>query len=402
MDVRINTDYNKWLKDIPENDVEATVNKFLKLGYITSTLCQTTINPLNTIFKPIQDTLEKNISNLNSNNIHTMKLIETKIDENLSDVKKSIDSFRDIKSKSIIKGKVGESLIENIINNNFPDDCLKDTSGISHSADYQLYTSDNKIIFIEIKTYSSVVNNSEINKFIKDLKRSGGKIGIFISATSGIIGKKRLEVETVDDIKIIYIPNSGFEEIPIIWAILLAKELLKVNVKNSGINENSLNELYNNFEKIYRQFCQVKYEIKSSKDGIEKILDNLYHKSLELDVNIYKALKDAQNMIKDELHDINITLNDAESDDINNFLDKLLKTNDNRFDSYKQLYDISKERNYIIRYPDDMFQWYIFNNDDLVCEMKVKKKKIELLLNNRTVTIDCNKSGLEFFKKVCD
>lgn len=402
MNVTINTDYNKWLNDIPKKDIETTVNKFLKLGYITSTLCQTTINPLNTIFRPIQNTLEKNISQLNNNNIQTMKVIETKIDENLSHVKKSIDSFRDINSKSIIKGKVGELLIENIIKNNFPDDCLKDTSNISHSADYQLYTSDNKVIFIEVKTYSTVVNNGEINKFIKDLKRSGGKMGIFISATSGIIGKKRLEVETLDDIKIIYIPNSGFEEIPIIWAILLAKELLKVNVKNSGINENSLLDLYNNFEKIYRQFCQVKYEIKSSKEGIEKILDNLYHKSLELDVNIYKALTDAQNMIKDELHDINITLNDAESDDINNFLDKLLKTNDSRFESYKQLYDICKERKYTIRYPDDKYQWYIFNNDDFVCELKVKKKKIELLLNNRTVNINCNKSGFDFFKKVCN
>ena len=400
MDITIDTDYNAWLTDIPEKDINDTVNKFLKLGYITSTLCQTTINPLNAIFKPIQTTLEKNILQLNNNNIQTMRVIETKIDENLSHVKKSIDSFRDINSKSIIKGKLGESFVEKIIKNNFPDDCLKDTSNISHSADYQLCTSDNNVILIEVKTYSTAVNNSEINKFINDLKRSGGKIGIFISNTSGIIGKKRLEVETLGDIKIIYIPNAGFEDIPIIWAILLAKELLKINTKSTSLNEDSFLDLYNNFEKVYRQFCQVRFEIKSSKEGIEKILDNLYHKSLELDVNIFKTLADAKNMIKEELHDINITLNDADNDDINNFLDKLLKTADSRFESYKKLYDICNEKKYTIRYPDDNFKWYIFNNMDMLCELKVKKTKIELLLNNRTVTINCNKAGLEFFSKI--
>ena len=65
MKVKINTEYNKWLIDIPEKERENIVNKFLKLGYITSTLCHTSINPLNTIFNPIKESLDKNITLLN-------------------------------------------------------------------------------------------------------------------------------------------------------------------------------------------------------------------------------------------------------------------------------------------------------------------------------------------------
>ena len=57
--------------------------------------------------------------------------------------------------------------------------------------------------------------------------------------------------------------------------ILLAKELLNIQMEPLTLNHQKIKEIYENFELIYKNFCKVKYSIQDTKDVIEKQMNKL-------------------------------------------------------------------------------------------------------------------------------
>ena len=101
MSFTIDTNYNSWIFEIPEKERNDVCNKFLKLGYLTSNLCKTSINPEGTIFKNLNTKIQQSLSTMDVKNVANMKVIETKICENLDRVKVSIEKLTESNSKSI-------------------------------------------------------------------------------------------------------------------------------------------------------------------------------------------------------------------------------------------------------------------------------------------------------------
>ena len=99
MQVNIDINYNNWLKEIPKDEVESIVNKYLKLGYLTSTLTTSQLNISNEIFNPIQDSLDQ----ISQHQENKLEIIGTQINENLDFVKQSIDKLTQYTNKSLQK-----------------------------------------------------------------------------------------------------------------------------------------------------------------------------------------------------------------------------------------------------------------------------------------------------------
>ena len=75
---------------------------------------------------------------------------------------------------------------------------------------YPSFLSDknSSLEFLEVKNYKSPIPRKEIDKFKRDMSKTGNKLGIFISLYSNIVGKKRFHIENFNDKqKIIYIPS---------------------------------------------------------------------------------------------------------------------------------------------------------------------------------------------------
>ena len=188
MEVNIDLNQNKWVTSIPKNDVNNVINKYLRLGYIVSTLSHQTINPMNSIFDPIINKM----NTTNHDNDALLKTIEGRIGENIISLRNTIDNLIYQSANSSIKGKIAEKQISNIIIDNFPDDTVDITAQKDYESDIQLKTNDGITLYIEVKMYKAPVTTSQIDKFKRDIIRSGIKVGILISTTSGITGKKRL------------------------------------------------------------------------------------------------------------------------------------------------------------------------------------------------------------------
>ena len=385
MKINIDPELNSWILNIPENEIENVANKYLKLGYLTSTLCETNLNYNNNIFDPIKNKLE----NLSESNNYKLELIGSKINENLDVVKRSIDHLSANNNKSVLKGQYGENLVESIIDINFPDYSLINTTKKDCASDYQLVTNLGDIMLIEVKNYSNVVPSNEVNKFIRDISQSSSKIGIFISLHSGISNKKRFCIDYYDDKKIIFIPKSGTEGSSIIWGILLGLELINCNSKYNNITETNLMEIYNDFEKVLNSHFSLMNNIKDSKEKIEKTLNNLYISTIDYDINIKNAFKDVKNKIRSELNNISVKLIENDYEYYEKIIHDLNEQKDNKYVIYYEILELVKLNNKKIRAEEEnKLNWEIYDSDKIICNIKSNKRKVEILYEDNIITIN--------------
>ena len=388
--IEIDIDKNSWIEKIPEDYREQVINKYLNLGYVMSTLCQQTVNPMSTLFEPIMN----KVSESSNQSELTLNAINSSIRENIGSLRGTIDNFIYQSANSSLKGKIGENQINDILSDHFPDDVIELTAQKDFESDIQLITPEGIKIYIEVKTYKSLVTTSQIDKFKRDILRSGIKVGIMISTTSGITGKKRMEYEQLDEEQyIIYIPNSGFEHIPVIWAVLFAKKLVTMTNKKKEIDMGILLDCYRKFESIYKNFSTMKHNLIKTRKTIIVGLDELHIESLRIEQMIQNVLHECNTYlynILDEKEEVHL-----EDKDILEFLKELDEAKDKRHQSYSILYDYCKSKKFNIFYKSNKLNWNIkdCNNEKEIGETKYTKTKMELCVPEKGITIQLNSSS---------
>ena len=382
MEVNIDLNQNKWVTSIPKNNVDNVINKYLRLGYIVSTLSQQTINPMNGIFDPIIN----NINSTSKNNDILLKTIEERIGENIGSLRTTIDNLIYQSANSSIKGKIAEQQISNIIVDNFPDDTVEITAQKDYESDIQLKTSDGITLYIEVKMYKASVTTSQIDKFKRDIIRSGIKVGILISTTSGITGKKRLEFDLIDNDKyIIYVPNTGFEVVPIIWSVLFAKQLHKISNKKKEIDIGILMDCYRQFESLYTNFSNMKYNLIKVRKNIVSQLDDLHIDVLKIDNMIEKMMQECNLQINRVLdYKKEILFSEKE---IIEFLSDIEVNKDKRQKQYKLLYEYCKKNKYTIYNNEDSYKWIVKKDNQKIFETKYTKTKVDIVIPEKGITI---------------
>ena len=387
MNIEIDIEKNSWINQLPDENKQEIINNYLKLGYITATLTHQTINPLNTLFDPIIHKVEKT----SIHNELTLRSIDKSITDNITTLRGTVDNFIYQSANSSLKGKIGEKQIGNILIDHFPDDTIEVTAQQDYESDIQIITSEGINIYVEVKTYKVAVTSSQIDKFKRDLIRSGTRVGIMISTTSGITGKKRLEFEQIDkDQYIIYIPNSGFETTPVIWSVLFAKKLISISSKKKDIDIDVLVDCYKKFESLYKNFSTMKHNLCKTRQTITTSLDELHLESLKINNMIENILRECNEYLYNVLEEKEecIYLNE----EIIEFIKELQDNKDKRANSYNILYEYCKKNNYKIYYKNDKFQWMIKNDILQVAETKHTKTRVDLYIPEKGMTLNIKSS----------
>jgi hypothetical protein len=384
MKITIDETQFPWINDIEKSKREEVILKYIEIGRYVATTSDLSIDPFKNLLEPVKNEL----SELAGKNNELLKIIEQNIQVNMQDVKKSIDKLVSGSKNSVLKGGIGENLIEQIIKEQFPDDVLENTSKQAEESDYHLTTNDGDKILIEVKTYSKPVNKGQIDKFIRDMDKTGIKVGIFISTTSGIIGKKRLSIEkSIKDQYAIFIPNSGLDGLALVWGILLAKQLCKID-KNKGIkiDVERIYELFGDFESTYNELCKIRYEILKSKNSVNEIMENLYKQALDIEMKVKYMLQNSREKIMNEL----VIVGDKyKKDELLKFIDDLKEKKDKRVNGYEIMYNIC-DRNeiQILSAKDDKERWLFYNiNEELLGEIKPYKGKLELIYKKKPIVL---------------
>jgi hypothetical protein len=253
------------------------------------------------------------VESIKSQHNITEKIIQP-ITSRIDKMNEEVEKIFTVKGTSNNKGKLGESLISGHIQTAFPHYEVIDMSYQAHEADFHINSDFGKIL-LEIKTYTSSVNKEQIEKLYNDIDRTGIGLAIFLSTTSGIVGKKNIEWEVYgkNNTIILFFPNSGLTQQGIVFSILFLKALLE-----SGINKENSNTFYKSDEEVYTMLqmfdefyselvcisekqSKLRYEISNVKHQVDKLLDELYKQSFELELDQKRSLEKMYGKIKEKL-----------------------------------------------------------------------------------------------------
>ena len=208
-----------------------------------------------------------------TNNLNQLKEVSTKntiIQENISD---ELFSYIN-KTKNISqKGAQSENILFNLLNKEYSSADIINTSGQTGQGDMIIKRKDKTPILIETKNYSTNVKKEEVDKFLRDVSNKDCH-GIFLSQTSGIVGKDNFQIDIHNKNILIYIHNVDYDIAKINLAIntidLIFDKLININDKNVTIS----NDILKNINTEYHNFVLQR----------EKLLNGLkeyYKKTLE-------------------------------------------------------------------------------------------------------------------------
>ena len=208
-----------------------------------------------------------------TNNLNQLKEVSTKntiIQENISD---ELFSYIN-KTKNISqKGAQSENILFNLLNKEYSSADIINTSGQTGQGDMIIKRKDKTPILIETKNYSTNVKKEEVDKFLRDVSNKDCH-GIFLSQTSGIVGKDNFQIDIHNKNILIYIHYVDYDIAKINLAIntidLLFDKLININDKNVTIS----NDILKNINTEYHNFVLQR----------EKLLNGLkeyYKKTLE-------------------------------------------------------------------------------------------------------------------------
>jgi hypothetical protein len=265
------------LFELNKNSISEVLKKIIISGY-------------NSYFPEVKNNIIVE-TNTNTNKIDTLDLLINKL-TGISNNSKKIGIF-------------GENYIHELISKNFIGMSYQQTGEIDHSGDGLLTLNNGSEILVEIKNYSTIVNEDETNKFTLDMKTTKRKFGLFISLSTKINKMKIIDLKTFvyenETYYQFYISNLNEDLHRLEVGILLLQVLSEYNSQKSKefiLDEtikdklNTLIEQINDNEKLRGCFLDTEKSIRNSLDIFyQKLRDN--HMDMDNKIkNIFTCLKD--------------------------------------------------------------------------------------------------------------
>ena len=367
MDINIKIKNEEDIRYIEKiNCNEVILNTALTIGLKAIQMSQTTMTG-NSYIEPLKQIIvENSIEN----------------HENISKINDMLCDLLNIKNNSSRKGKLGESLAMNALKKKYPHWKIENTAGIAHESDIFAYSNEYGKILYEIKTYSTNIPTKEIQKFKNDMITTNSKYGIFVSQTSGIVGKKLIDFEIINNTIVVYVSCGGLNG----HGIELATEFL-LSLINSGylerrylLKDKSIEDiLFKINDKLYdlkeniNNFSRIKMQINSFKTTMNTHIDTLYKNALEYECKGNIVMDDILNEIK--IHKpYNLSLI-QDKEKIEEYLKNIGSLNQNN------LRQLQNKGNVELCLHEDILFIINTNKKKNVCKVIVKKNKLDLYFN---------------------
>ena len=317
------------------------------------------------------------------------QIISESTEENtgrIQEIDDKLDALLHIRTNSSRKGRLSEDLCIRRLSQQYPDWDFSDVTYVGHEGDCRAISSPIGDILYEFKSYDTNVNKEQLKKFYKDLETTGIKLGIFVSNTSGIVGKKDLEWEIIKgDILVIYISNTGFNG----HGCIMATELLLALMKNNILDSETHWLLYQNYEtdEIYRNLIDSMSEyrmnnelliklhkhVKEHRQKMNLMIDSLESEVFQLSLNTQQTFSKVIGLV-DQIksnHEILKEFNLQDFISQNKFNDKFILL-------FTQLDKILNGLNLIINLQGT--EWIISKEKEIIATTKTLKSKIQLLI----------------------
>jgi hypothetical protein len=217
---------------------------------------------------------------------------------------------------SSVKGQIGENVVYDILVEKFPDFTIENTSKVGHSGDIQILLPNYNKVIVEVKNYNKTIDTGELDKLKYDMKFNKCNYAIFVSLNSGIVGKKRFQLETFhydrENYYILYVPYAFLKGIPNKKSVIVHNSVddslnnltiklefciciisnLSTVLKDHNHNYNKhIEQIINEVNDIYNDFLLVKQSYIKMEENIKKALDNNMQNIKDYEISIKNRIK---------------------------------------------------------------------------------------------------------------
>ena len=190
------------------------------------------------------------------------------------------DFLNKYKNNSSSKGNVSETELYYIIQSIMPADEIIKVGSDTATCDFKVNRIDTSrpTILFENKDYSRSVTTEEVKKFERDLQMQKNH-GIFVSQKSPITFKQNFQIDIINGLIHIYIPNAEYDTNKIKIAVDIIDNLSSKlqNISNANEDEYSINK--EDMDEIideYRNFVSQKLQmIETIKNINKQLLDKM-------------------------------------------------------------------------------------------------------------------------------
>lgn len=349
-------------------------------------------------------------NNINMDNLHSkitsnmttsINLMMKNINDNVDKLTNTSNEMNQLNkemygiTKSNKKGQMFENIIETIIHNNFQNYSYQNTAQIPHSGDGLIVSVSGLKCIIEMKNYSVTVPSGQIKKLKNDMKITGLKYAIMISANSAIQGKKNMDIEIFINEGIEYcIVYTSFvfeQDYKIQTAISLIEHIFNINTKSKNIIlDNISSELYN-LNELIDSMSKIKNNFLSMEKTIKDNLDGFYLNFRETETNMKLQIDTIMNTInmKSELFCI-------ESEKVFEHFSTIKECT-----ILKKLYDeIFSIEKFEMNIENNLINLIDTQNNNCIAEIKFIAKRIDVQFINPEIKISINNSNISINEKI--
>lgn len=288
--------------------------------------------------------------------------------------------------KTTIKGQIFENAVQNVIKDSFEDYTYIDTSDKSHNGDGQLESISGLRCILEMKNYEAIVNTQQITKLKYDMKYTGIKYAIMLSATSNIQGKKNLDIEMFieENVKyyIIYVSHYIDHEYKIQIAITLLEHLYMENrtFPNLKFIENELHMLHglvDSMSKLKNQFINMEKMMREN-------LDSFYINLRDTEYNIKSQINNILSNIKGKIKDL-----DCNTEQVFSSISHIKECT-----LLKHIYDTQFiKENYGLKIVNDNINLIDINDNKFIALIKFINKRIDIIFHNPEIKLSITQNN---------
>lgn len=376
------------LNNFKKKELDKFLLKIFKTGY------QIHFPPQNKIEQQVEfNELIERIENI-KNEIKD-EINNSEITDKINSLESSLSKLIGLSSNSCKKGNFGENVLEEIFSQRYGDIQFERKSNVPHSGDAWLYLPDNKIIMLESKNYTSIVNKDEIIKLQSDMINHHIKWGILASFNSQIQGMKELDFHTFNHNNetyfVIMISNLSNDIHKLDLGLQIIRKLM-INIDNlpefpwvvKDITHN-LNELSKIIQKNYflrDAYYNMERDIQKSLSGYHITLRD-YQYDIEQKIN--EITKKIQATIATTLQ-----LANKEPD----YQEILEKYQDKKIlPIIVRLVDVAQNKKWEVDYDEESGDWIISHKENDVGRVRIQQKKaiVTIPTNELTLTLNIGK-----------
>ena len=234
-------------------------------------------NPLSNLIQSSEERTSQGIQKV-KDEFTQQQIIQEKLSNELNDF------LNKYKNNSTIKGGVSENELYFMLQSIMPCDEIVRVSTETASCDFKVNrkNKDKPTILFENKDYNKNVTTDEVKKFERDLQLQKYH-GIFISQKTPITFKDSFQIDIINGLIHIYIPNANYDTDKLKVAIdiidSLSSKLVVINNNNNddgdfSINKKDIEELTDEFRNFAMQKLSIIETVKlMSKQLLDKLED---------------------------------------------------------------------------------------------------------------------------------